>query len=258
MAVKIQLRNDTAANWTSTNPTLMIGEAGYETDTGKVKFGDGVTAWTGLPYFAGGGVTDGDKGDITVSGGGTVWVIDADVVTNTKLANMATATFKGRTTAGTGDPEDLTVSQSKTLLNLIGTNSGDQTSIVGISGTKAQFDTAVSDGNILYVGDVTQYTDELAQDAIGAMIDASLTYVDATPLLQRAALTGDVTATAGSNATTIANDAVTNAKAANMATQTIKGRTTAGTGDAEDLTPGQVLTLIKPIGLIVSYPLFMN
>ena len=34
-----------------------------------------------------------------------------------------------------------------------GTNTGDQTSIVGITGTKAQFDTAVSDGNIMYVGD---------------------------------------------------------------------------------------------------------
>jgi hypothetical protein len=49
------------------------------------------------------------------------------------------------------------------------------------------------------------YTDEQAQDAVGAMIDSSLTYVDATPLLQRAALTGDVTASAGSNATTVAN-----------------------------------------------------
>lgn len=64
-----------------------------------------------------------------------------------------------------------------------GTNTGDQTSIVGITGTKAQFDTAVTDGNFLYVGDVTQYTDELAQDAIGAMINATLSYVDATPAL---------------------------------------------------------------------------
>lgn len=45
---------------------------------------------------------------------------------------------------------------------------------------------------------------EAAQDATGAMVDASLTYVDATPLLQRAALTGDVTAAVGSNATTLA------------------------------------------------------
>lgn len=48
------------------------------------------------------------------------------------------------------------------------------------------------------------YTDEQAQDAIGAMIDTSLVYADATPLLQRAALTGDVTASAGSNTTTVA------------------------------------------------------
>lgn len=49
---------------------------------------------------------------------------------------------------------------------------------------------------------VTDFT-EAAQDAVGAMIDASLTYVDATPLLQRAALTGAVTASAGSNATAL-------------------------------------------------------
>lgn len=56
------------------------------------------------------------------------------------------------------------------------------------------------------------YTDEQAQDAIGAMVDASLIYVDGTPLLTRAALTGDVTATQGSNITTIANGAVDIAK----------------------------------------------
>ncbi len=53
--------------------------------------------------------------------------------------------------------------------------------------------------------------------------------------------TGDVT---GATALTIANDAVTNAKAANMATATIKGRVTAGTGDPEDLTGTQATTLL--------------
>ena len=51
MAVQIQLRNDIAANWTSTNPVLAVGEIGVETDTKLLKLGDGVTAWTALAYF---------------------------------------------------------------------------------------------------------------------------------------------------------------------------------------------------------------
>jgi hypothetical protein len=54
-------------------------------------------------------IPNGDKGDITTSGGGSTWTIDNDVVTNSKLANMATARVKGRATAGTGDPEDLVI-----------------------------------------------------------------------------------------------------------------------------------------------------
>jgi len=46
----IQLRNETAANWTTTNPTLAQGEMGLETDTYRIKFGDGTTAWNSLPY----------------------------------------------------------------------------------------------------------------------------------------------------------------------------------------------------------------
>jgi hypothetical protein len=63
--------------------------------------------------------------------------------------------------------------------------------------------------------------------------------------VQRAALTGDVTASANSNATTIAADAVTNAKAANMAQSTIKGRAVgAGTGDPTDLTATQATAIL--------------
>ena len=58
------------------------------------------------------------------------------------------------------------------------------------------------------------------------------------------ALTGDVTTSAGAVATTIANDAVTNAKAANMAQNTVKGRITASTGDPEDLTATQLRTIL--------------
>ncbi len=212
----------------------------------------GSTTWQGGGGGGGGGgITDGDYGDITVGGGGTTMAIDNGAVTLAKQADMATASVVYRKTAGSGAPEVQTLATLKTDLGLTGTNNGDQTTIVGITGTKAQFDTAVTDGNILYVGDVTQYTDEMAQDAVGAMIDSSLTYVDGTPLLQRAALTGDVTASAGSNATTIATNAVTNAKAAQMATQTIKGRTTAGTGNAEDLTATQATAILNVFGASV-------
>lgn len=50
MADKIQLRRDTAANWTSANPTLASGEIGLETDTDQFKVGNGVAAWSALSY----------------------------------------------------------------------------------------------------------------------------------------------------------------------------------------------------------------
>ena len=53
MAKIIQIRRDTSTNWQTINPTLAQGELGYETDTGKLKIGDGVTAWNDLPYFGG-------------------------------------------------------------------------------------------------------------------------------------------------------------------------------------------------------------
>lgn len=57
MPVQIQFRRDTAANWTSTNPTLAIGEIGLETDTTKWKLGNGSTAWNSLAYAYAAGAT---------------------------------------------------------------------------------------------------------------------------------------------------------------------------------------------------------
>jgi len=65
MPVQIQIRNGTAAQWTSANPVLAAGEVGIENDTRKQKFGDGTTAWNSLAYAGGGTVT-------SVGGTGTV------------------------------------------------------------------------------------------------------------------------------------------------------------------------------------------
>ena len=66
----------------------------------------------------GSSITDGDKGDITVSGAGSTLTIDAGAVTLAKLADIATDTFLGRDTAGTGAPEALTPAQARTILNV--------------------------------------------------------------------------------------------------------------------------------------------
>ena len=52
MAIQIQVRRDTVANWTSVDPILAQGEPGYETDTGLLKMGDGLTPWNSLSYFS--------------------------------------------------------------------------------------------------------------------------------------------------------------------------------------------------------------
>jgi hypothetical protein len=48
---KIQLRRGTASQWSTANTVLLAGEQGYETDTRRIKIGDGTTAWNSLPYF---------------------------------------------------------------------------------------------------------------------------------------------------------------------------------------------------------------
>jgi hypothetical protein len=80
----------------------------------------GQAAWAAPT--GGGGISDGDKGDITVSGSGATWTIDNGVVTLAKMANIATASFIGRVTASTGVPEALTGTQATTLLDVFTTS----------------------------------------------------------------------------------------------------------------------------------------
>jgi hypothetical protein len=74
MAYRIILRRDGSSNWESQNPVLLLGEPGYETDTGKFKIGDGSSMWSDLNYYIGAtggtgstGVT-GPTGSIGVTG----------------------------------------------------------------------------------------------------------------------------------------------------------------------------------------------
>jgi hypothetical protein len=151
-------------------------------------------------------LADGDYGDITASSSGTVLTIDSDVVTNAKAADMATATLKGRITAGTGDPEDLTGTQATTLLDtftsalkgLAPSSGGGTTNFLRADGTWA-----APSGT----GTVT---------TSGSPVSGNLTKFSGSSAITNGDLSGDVT-TSGTLATTIANNAVTTAKINNAA-----------------------------------------
>jgi hypothetical protein len=65
MTTRIKFRRDTSGNWTSADPILADGEPGLETDTRKLKYGNGTSTWTVLPY-ASGGVEIGEGGEIQI------------------------------------------------------------------------------------------------------------------------------------------------------------------------------------------------
>ena len=129
MADLIQLRRDTAANWTSANPTLSQGEQGYETDTGKMKIGDGSTAWTSLAYF------------VDSSAYATSSDITSAVSTKANTADLATVATTGAYADVTGTPTLATVATSGSYNDL-----SDQPTIPSITGlaTETYVDTAVS------------------------------------------------------------------------------------------------------------------
>ncbi len=129
-----------------------------------------------------------------------------ETLTN-KTINLTSNTLTGTTAqfnTALSDNDFATLAGAETLTNKT-VNLTSNT----LTGTKAQFDTAVSDGNILFVGDITQYTDEQAQDAVGGIL-TDTTSIDAiyddagnTISFQREALTGAITASKNSNATSL-------------------------------------------------------
>ena len=68
MAVQIQFRRDTDANWTSINPMLAQGEVGYDITADKIKIGDGINYWTGLTYSQGADGANGTSGTSGING----------------------------------------------------------------------------------------------------------------------------------------------------------------------------------------------
>lgn len=89
--VPIQIRNGTAAQWTSANPVLLLGERGIETDTGKEKSGDGVTAWNSLAYIGGSGAATQVKQAVTNATGAIITKGSAVYVNGANGTNVTIA-----------------------------------------------------------------------------------------------------------------------------------------------------------------------
>ena len=89
VVTQIQVRRGTAAQWTSANTVLGAGEWGYETDTGKVKIGNGSTAWTSLGYTGSGTVTS----IVASTGltGGTITTSGTIAIDTSVTADLSTA-----------------------------------------------------------------------------------------------------------------------------------------------------------------------
>jgi hypothetical protein len=88
----IKLRRDTAANWTTADSVLGSGEPGLETDTGKIKFGDGSTAWTTLAYSYDAVANDFGSVALTSLTNGDVLQYDGSDWTNAQLDALPSQT----------------------------------------------------------------------------------------------------------------------------------------------------------------------
>ena len=188
MAIRIQLRRDTAANWVSSNPTLRAGEVGIETDTLKFKIGNGSSTWTQITNYA--NVTStglsnslndyilastlgNPSGPAKLNSDGEILVPEDTII----LWNDAGYTYTTKVVA-----TQPTANRIITLPNNTGT----------VALTSDLVTTNVSEGTNLY------FTDERAQDATAAALAAgthtniTVTYNDNANTLSLAAAPGYV------------------------------------------------------------------
>jgi hypothetical protein len=217
MATRMQQRRGTASQWISSNdgdgPILNAGEIGWESDTNKFKIGDGTSYWADLTYFV-------DATDVIASSLGA-YLQDSDVGAVSGVAGLnanqnlivpgASIIIEGttdnefETTLTVTDPTedrtitfpnatgtvalttDITVSASST-----NTFSNKSISLASntVTGTTAEFNTALSDSNFVTTGDTGTVTSTMISD--GTIVDGDINAAAAIAQSKIANLTTDL------------------------------------------------------------------
>ena len=208
----MQQRRGTAAQWTAADPVLNVAEIGYESDTGKFKIGDGTNHWEDLNYFLdavdqGGSITD--YVPLTQKGAASgVAALDASlnlVVPGASIIVEGATDNAHETTLTVTDPtEDRTITfpnatgtvalTTDITVSATSTNTFSNKSISlasnTVTGTTAEFNTALSDSNFVTTGDTGTVTSTMISD--GTIVDGDINAAAAIAQSKIANLTTDL------------------------------------------------------------------
>lgn len=206
----------------------------------------------------GGGLTDGDKGDITVSSSGAVWIIDPDAVTFNKMQDIATDKLMGRDSPSTGTIEALDVGGGIEFTGALGIQTsaftGDVTKPAGSTVLTIAIDAVtlpklqdIATDRLL--GRDSPSTGTVEQISVGGGIEFT------TGLgIQVGAFTGDVTKTAGGTVLTIATDAVTFVKfQKSLAGLSVVGRPPNTGGDFSEIVATSDFNILRRSGSSIGF-----
>ena len=190
MAIRIQLRRDTAANWISSNPVLRQGEMGIETDTLKIKLGDGTSTWTQITAYM----------NLVPDGNSTIG--DYVMVTDIGAAQGVVGLDNNKNAVVTGSSiilEGATDNAYETTLTVIDPTADRTITFKNADGTVAFVADIPTTTDALTEGSTNKYfSDERAQDAVanslaaGTHTNITVTYNDAANSLSLAAAPGYV------------------------------------------------------------------